>query len=177
MNAKKIVRNLLLTVVCVGLGLVGYQQLSTITVADTINADTAASESPQLKDGLNVYYFHGNQRCKTCVRMETFTQSTVMNQFFKQVRDGEIHLNLVNVDLPENQHYIDDYQLVFRTVVIANTHNGVDTDWRRLDRAWELANNEQAFSQYLTEEINAMVNQTKADQAVATPSTKVPSHG
>lgn len=134
MNAKKIVRYLLLTVVCVGLGLVGYQQFGTINDANTNNADIVASESPKLQNGLNVYYFHGNQRCTTCLLMEKFTQATVMNQFFKQVRDGEMQLNLVNVDLPENQHYIDDYQLVFRTVVIANTHNGVDTDWRRLDR-------------------------------------------
>jgi len=177
MNAKKIVRYLLLTVVCVGLGLVGYQQFGTITAVNTNNADIATSVSPQLKDGLNIYYFYGNQRCTTCVRMEKFTQSTVMNQFLKQVRDGEMQLNLVNVDLPENQHYIDDYQLVFRTVVIANTHNGVDTDWRRLDRVWELANNELAFSQYLTEEINAMVNQTKTSQAFVAPSAKVPTHG
>ncbi|MBO2687325.1 nitrophenyl compound nitroreductase subunit ArsF family protein [Shewanella algae] len=177
MNAKKIVRYLLLIVVCVGLGLVGYQQFGTISTVNTDNVNIATSVSPQLKNGLNVYYFHGNQRCTTCIRMEKFTQTTMITQFFKQVRNGEMQLNLVNVDLPENQHYIDDYQLVFRTVVIANTRNGVDTDWRRLDRVWELANNEQAFSQYLTEEINAMVNQTKANQAIVVPSAKVPTHG
>jgi len=63
MNAKKIVRYLLLTVVCIGLGLVGYQQFDTITTANTDNADIAASVSPQLKNGLNVYYFHGNTVC------------------------------------------------------------------------------------------------------------------
>lgn len=44
-----------------------------------------------------------------------------MENFFKEVRDGEMQLNLVNVDLSENQHYIEDYELIFRSVVISTS--------------------------------------------------------
>lgn len=71
-----------------------------------------------------------------------------------------MQLNLVNVDLSENQHYIEDYELIFRSVVISTSKEGVETEWRRLDKIWELANNEVAFQQYLTEEIEAILGQT-----------------
>ncbi|AVV83215.1 nitrophenyl compound nitroreductase subunit ArsF family protein [Shewanella putrefaciens] len=160
MNAKKIVRTLLLSIVCLGFALVGYQQFGASVFNASENIDVTTTVSPKLKDGLNVYYFYGNQRCTTCVRMEKFTQKTLMENFLKEVRDGEMQLNLVNVDLAENQHYIEDYELIFRSVVISTSKDGVETEWRRLDKIWELANNEVAFQQYLTEEIEAILGQT-----------------
>lgn len=151
---------MLLSIVCLGFALMGYQQFSAGTANTFESLDASSIVEPALKNGINVYYFHGNQRCTTCVRMENFTRYTVMNNFFKEVRDGEIQLHLVNVDLNENQHYINDYQLIFRTVVISTSKDGIETEWRRLDRIWELANNEVAFQQYLTEEIEAILGQT-----------------
>lgn len=153
MNAKTIVRFLLLSVVCLAVALVGYQ----LFTASAVNGNDSVSVRPQLKDGINVYYFHGNQRCTTCVRMEGFTKDTLNQYFSQQVNDGQVQLNIINVDLNENQHFIDDYQLIFRTVVIANAKEGVETDWRRLDKIWELANDEAAYQGYLAEEIGSMM--------------------
>lgn len=154
MNIKKIVSLLLLGIIGLGIALVGYQEFVT-SPEQTLPPQAAVT--PQLKNGVEIYYFHGNQRCTTCIRMEKSTQAAVMNHFFKDVCDGNMRLSLVNVDLAENEHYIDDYQLVFRTVVIVNFQDGVQTDWRRLDKIWELANNEAAFEQYVTDEIGAML--------------------
>tara|TARA_R110002050_G_scaffold48192_3_gene111964 strand:- start:14289 stop:14777 length:489 start_codon:yes stop_codon:yes gene_type:complete len=158
MNAKTIVKYLLLSIVCLGFVLVGYQQFG--TSANNMSTDFAAvtTVAPVLKNGVNVYYFHGNQRCTTCIRMEKFTRETVMNSFFKEVSNGEVQLNIVNVDLTDNQHYVDDYQLAFRTVVVSTTKDGVETQWRRLDKLWELANDEMAYQEYVAEEIEAMLS-------------------
>ncbi|MGL4710988.1 MAG: nitrophenyl compound nitroreductase subunit ArsF family protein [Shewanella sp.] len=154
---KKVISYLLLGVVCLGFALVGYQQWSVPAGQTTAATDNPVAAASVLKNGLNVYYFHGNQRCTTCVKMEAFTQKALMENFSKEVRDSEMQLDVVNLDLNENQHYIEDYQLAFRTVVISTSKDGVETEWRRLDRIWELAKNELAFKQYVTEEIAAML--------------------
>ncbi|WP_137227112.1 nitrophenyl compound nitroreductase subunit ArsF family protein [Shewanella sp. MEBiC00475] len=160
MNAKIIVRYFLLGVVCLGFAIVGYQQFGVSSGNALTKLSDVDKTIPKLNNGINVYYFHGNQRCTTCLRMEKFTKDTLTEHFQQQVANGELQLNLVNVDLNQNQHYIDDYELIFRTVVVTHSNNGVETEWDRLDRTWELANDETAYQAYLAQAIQAMLVKT-----------------
>jgi len=100
-----------------------------------------------------VYYFHGNSRCRTCLTIEKYTRQAVNNGFSDELEKGEMELRTVNVDLKENRHFIQDYQLFSRSVVLSRRQDGKETAWKRLDRVWELVGDESDFTNYIQDEI------------------------
>ncbi|MGX9726405.1 MAG: nitrophenyl compound nitroreductase subunit ArsF family protein [Candidatus Electronema sp. VV] len=103
-----------------------------------------------------VYYFHGNLRCKTCKKIEALTKKTLEESFAAQLKDGSVELQVVNVDETENEHFVEDYELAVRSVVISQLKQGKEAKWRRLDKVWQLVHDEPAFSDYLRTEIAAL---------------------
>jgi len=119
-------------------------------------APAAARKTEQSKTW--VYYFHGNMRCATCKKIEALTKKTVEESFAGQLQDGSMELQVVNVDLPENEHFVKDYELAVRSVVVSKMEGGKETTWRRLDKVWQLVHDEAAFAQYLRDEISLLIN-------------------
>lgn len=105
-----------------------------------------------------VYYFHGNIRCKTCNKIEALTKKTLEEGFAAQLKNGSMELQVVNVDKAENEHFVEDYQLAMRSVVLSQLKQGKETKWRRLDKVWQLVHDEAAFAQYLRDEISLLLN-------------------
>ena len=57
------------------------------------------------------YYFHTTARCTTCLAIESYSREVVEQKFGADIAKGRLEYRLVNVQLPENQHFIKDYQL------------------------------------------------------------------
>lgn len=104
-----------------------------------------------------VYYFHGNQRCKTCNKIEALTKKILDESFAAQLKDGSMEVRVVNVDQTENEHFVTDYELAVRSVVVSKVDGGKETNWRRLDKVWQLVHDEAAFAAYLREEIGLLL--------------------
>lgn len=112
------------------------------TLAFTIfMAGSARAEAPKT----TIYYFHGNTRCATCNKMEKYTVSAVEEKFAQNLADGLLEIKVVNVDLPENKHFVQDYKLYTKAVILAKG-NG---QWKNLDRIWTLVKDEKNFRQYI----------------------------
>ena len=58
----------------------------------------------------------------------------------------------MNVDEPQNEHFVQDYQLSSSSVVVARFTNGEQTDWKNLQLVWELVPDHDAFMVYVQEE-------------------------
>jgi hypothetical protein len=125
-----------------------------IAAGGSIAISAAAQKTEQSKT--RVYYFHGNQRCKTCKKIEALTKKTVEESFAGQLQDGSMELQVVNVDLPEKEHFVKEYELAVRSVVVSKMEGGKETNWRRLDKVWQLVHDEPAFANYLRKEIAAL---------------------
>ena len=104
-----------------------------------------------------VYYFHGKMRCRTCRTIEALTRQAVEEGFAGKIKDGSMELKTINVDISENSHFVTDYQLITRSVVVSNQRNGKENNWKRLDRVWELVKNDSAFINYIKAEINSVM--------------------
>ena len=59
----------------------------------------------------------------------------------------------VNVDEPANQHFIRDFQLYTRSVVIVDAKD--PKRFKVLDRVWQLVRDKPAFQKYVEQEIRA----------------------
>ena len=100
-----------------------------------------------------VYYFHGYARCIRCKMFEAYTQEAIPELFAEQLKDGQLQLKIINVEEPANNHFINDYKLVTKSIVISRLKNGKEAEWKNLVRIWELVGNKEVFKRYIQDEI------------------------
>jgi len=100
-----------------------------------------------------VFYFHGNFRCYTCKRIEQLTVKAVTEAFSDEINKGLVELQVLNVENPQYRHFINDYQLYTRSVVVSDFRQGKQKRWKNLQKVWELVHNEEAFGKYIKQEV------------------------
>ena len=101
------------------------------------------------------YYFHITARCLTCRTIEAYAREAVERGFAGELKTGAIEWRPVNVQLPENRHFIQDYRLYTRSVVLVKVKDGREMEWRNLDKVWDLVWNKDAFVKYVQANVRA----------------------
>lgn len=104
-----------------------------------------------------VYYFHGNMRCKSCKTIENYTKEAVKTKYQDEIKKGLVEIRTVNVEKSGNSHFIKDYQLVSRSVVVSKFEMGEEKEWKRLDKVWSLLKNESKFFEYIQTNIESLL--------------------
>jgi hypothetical protein len=107
------------------------------------------------------YYFHGNVRCATCRRIEAFTRESIDSVFATDLKKGTLEFRAVNIDSAVNKHYIGDYQLYTRSVILSDLHKGTQARWKNLDKVWMLSGNKGEFTKYIQSEVTAYLDTTQ----------------
>jgi hypothetical protein len=103
------------------------------------------------------YYFHGTQRCPTCMKLEAYSYEALEGGFDQQLQDSTIVWKVVNYDEEEFKHYIDDYKLYTKAVVLSRVVDGEETEWKNLDKIWQLVGDKDEFVAYVKTETKAFV--------------------
>ena len=109
MKAKKLIAAALLVFVA---GSLGY-----MVVRENKSAPQAAPQTVVLSDApqaepnqqIVVYYFHGDVRCPTCHKLESYAKEALDTYFAKDIADGKIKWMPTNVDTAGNEHFVKDY--------------------------------------------------------------------
>ncbi len=96
------------------------------------------------------YYFHGNARCPTCHKLEQYSKEAIGPD-----------LKVVNVDEKENGHYIKDYQLYTKSLVLSLVKGSKEIKWKNLDKIWEYSGNRQKFIDYVKKEMSALLKEAQ----------------
>jgi hypothetical protein len=99
-----------------------------------------------------VYYFHGNARCATCKTIEAYADEAVHAAFAAELEDGTLQWRVVNIDETANRHFIEDFQLVTRSVVLAEYRDGEVVRYENLDQVWRLVRDKGRFVSYVQDE-------------------------
>ena len=87
------------------------------------------------------------------MKIESFSREAVETGFGKELTDGKVVWRLVNTDEPSNRHYIEDYQLYAKSVIVADVRGGEEVRWKNLTRVWQLTNDKRAFIKYIRDEV------------------------
>ena len=98
---------------------------------------------------LIAYYFHRTQRCRKCLTIEAYSEEALKDAFPEALARGELEWQAVNVEEPANEHFVEDYQLTFGALVLVDTQEGEQKEWRNLERVWELVGDELKFKAYV----------------------------
>ena len=110
---------------------------------------------PAKKELRNIvaYYFNGNFRCGKCKKIEQYSQEAITKYFGKELKNGSLRFTVLNTDLPENKHFIQDYQLVTRSLVIVEFKDGKQVRWNNLGGVWQCVSSKETFLSYVQTEI------------------------
>jgi len=114
---------------------------------ETEGVDNAASPEPAR--AVVVYYFHGDKRCATCIKLESYAQEAIETHFAEELGNERLRWNAVNVDEAGNEHFVKDFQLVTKSVVLVEMQDGEPGRWQNLDRVWELVGDKASYTEYI----------------------------
>ncbi|MDP2755714.1 MAG: nitrophenyl compound nitroreductase subunit ArsF family protein [Nitrospirota bacterium] len=109
---------------------------------------------------LIAYYFHGTFRCTTCRTIEQYSHDAIQMYFAKELGNGRLEFRPVNIEEPENKHFIQDYQLVTRSLVLSLMSDGKETKWNNLADVWKLVRDKDKFFQYVKDEVEKFLKET-----------------
>ncbi len=104
------------------------------------------------------YYFHTNTRCSTCIKIEQYSHEAIEQGFPYELKAGTLELRVVNYEQPENRHFIQDYKLVSKSLVLVNMVNGKQTKWTNLKLVWQLTGHKDAFLNYVRKEVRGYLS-------------------
>jgi hypothetical protein len=104
-----------------------------------------------------VYYFYNNYRCESCKKIEAYTSETVSVKFADEVKKKTLTWKTMNVDLPDNKHFVKDFKIFTKQVVLVDMQKGEVKRWKNLDKIWTLLNNKEKFQAYIESELKAFM--------------------
>ena len=129
--------------------------VTVLTVASGVSAPGASAEEPVVStvaDGVVAFYFHGNVRCATCKKIEAYADDAIHQGFAEALQNGALTWRVANVEETENRHFVEDFQLVTRSVVLAEYQDGKLVRWKNLDKVWQLVRSKDSFVEYVQDE-------------------------
>ncbi len=89
----------------------------------------------------------------TCLKIESLTRTVVQNNFQAELENGSLEWQSVNVDTNENKHFIKEFNLYTRSVVLVEMIDSKQSNWKNLDQVWQLVHKEDNFKPYIRNEI------------------------
>ena len=109
------------------------------------------------------YYFHSTARCATCRKIENLTEKCLKNNFGEAMSSGKLVFKSVNIDHKENEHFISDYGLYTKSVVLSLVEDGREIKSNNLEKIWKYVQNEQKFTAYVQKETRSFLDRIKRD--------------
>jgi hypothetical protein len=155
MKIKTIASAILLLFVAVSAGYLIYKNAQgepAPAPAQTVLREQAA---PAQGRTLVVYFFHGRARCVSCKIIEALGQKALQAGFPEEMKSGRIVWRDIDLDKPENRHFIQEYRILSISLVLSDMENGEQKKWKNLEEVWTRLNDEKAFVEYVQKEIRA----------------------
>ncbi len=112
-----------------------------------------ASPSPGKR--VVAYYLHGRVRCASCIKIGSLSGKAIRERFPEELRTGLLVFREVNVEEPDNRHFIDDYRLTSQSLVIVEYRDGRQVRWKNLEKVWTLLGSEKEFLPYVQEGVSS----------------------
>ena len=154
------------TVLIVGCGNGREQKTVQTNIEGESHADKMSAEENTgvVETRVIVYYFYTNYRCQSCYAIEEYTKESIERNFEDEVTSGELVFKPVNVDLKENQHFLGDYQLYTKSVVLSLVKDGEEIKFKNLKKIWELLRNKDEFYRYIEEETRKFLDEINQEE-------------
>ena len=156
MNAKSILRWALLLIV---VGSIGAYALQRSREADPATAVSSPSESIASATVV-VTYFTTDVRCDSCRTIEALSRRAIEEGFPNELDSGAVIFRVVNTDLAENRHFIDEYKITNKTVIVSHQLDGNESEYVNRQKVWELLDDPSAFLRYVQQPVRSFLGES-----------------
>lgn len=153
MIAKQVIRSVLLIVVLGSLAIWANREFQKHQAKDDTGPEVVemfpAVDGPQVV----MTYFLIGTRCESCRKIEALARATAEEDFPDELAAHKLIFRVVDTTEPANEHFLEDYKLTSKTVVISRRVDGRESDWKDMDQVWDLLDNGPAFHAYLGKQV------------------------
>ena len=131
--------------------LIAFFQLAINGIAKESTTDISAQ--------VVAYYFHGSFRCVTCHNLEQYAKEAVEANFKNELDKGMLIFKPVNVEEKENKHFVNDYQLYTKSLVLSLVKDEKEIKHKNLSKIWEYVRNKEKYISYVKSEIDVFLKE------------------
>lgn len=155
---RRVVSSLVAVIVLAGAGAVLLVNARTpASPPAATSTATPAAVDPIPRDGVVAFYFHTTYRCTSCRKIEAYSKVAMETGFDAELASGRLQFRLVNIEDEGNDHFVEDYGLYTKSLILSERSAGREVRWKNLSRVWELLNDEPAFVDYVQKETRAFL--------------------
>ncbi|MEI8348951.1 MAG: nitrophenyl compound nitroreductase subunit ArsF family protein [Candidatus Omnitrophota bacterium] len=137
-----------------------YKKVVLILYIFWFSAVSFAADKPS-GSTVYAYYFHGTMRCPTCHKLEQYSREAIENSFKAEIASGKLQFKTVNVDEKANEHFVGDYQLYTKSLILSLVQDGKEKKWKNLDKIWEYVGNKQKFIDYVKSGVTDLLKEAE----------------
>jgi hypothetical protein len=124
------------------------------SLAETARRDTTVEAPTVVTPSVRphrviAYYFHTTARCASCRAIEANSREALESAFANEIKDGRLLWKVVNVEVKGNEHFVKDYGLYTKSVVLVNEVRGKPAEWKNLEKVWQLLQDKPKFIRYV----------------------------
>lgn len=149
-------KKVFIAVIFVVVGVAGFYLLSG-------NAELPPSVSAEAVDSggsrVVAYYFYTTFRCPSCHKIEQHTEGAIKEYFAKEIESGDLVYEVINIEDKNNEHFVQDYQLYTKSVVLSLVKDGKEARFKNLERVWQLLGSKDGFYDYIKEETRSFLDE------------------
>ncbi len=106
------------------------------------------------------YYLHGNARCATCRKLEAYSEEAITKGFPDELASGQLAWRVVNTDEPENRHFVTDFELVTKSLVLVEYRDGKVVRFENLKLIWQLVKDQDGFLTYVRDATREFIGES-----------------
>ncbi|HER00668.1 MAG TPA: hypothetical protein ENO22_15135 [candidate division Zixibacteria bacterium] len=118
------------------------------------------AEAESISDSkIIAYYFHSTRRCVTCRKLEEYSREAIEEGFEDELEKGVLEIKAVNTDEKQNEHFIEDYKLYTKALILSKIENGEEVEWVNLDKIWKLVSDEEKYKSYVISEVKEFLGE------------------
>ncbi|MCH4156825.1 MAG: nitrophenyl compound nitroreductase subunit ArsF family protein [Muribaculaceae bacterium] len=107
---------------------------------------------------VEVMYFHGKQRCPTCIAIGKYSQEVLNSFFAAQVKKGQVKFREIDISTPEGEKIADSYHVTWSSLYVTQLKNGKEIHNDMTSFGFQYArSNTQAFKNGLRNKITQLL--------------------
>lgn len=91
------------------------------------NRDHTANAKYPEKDRVEVIYFHGKQRCATCMAIEKNTKELMESMFADELKEGSVVFKSVDISTPDGEAIADKYEVTWSSLFVNKWKEGKES--------------------------------------------------
>ena len=86
-------------------------------------AMTALAQT-RVRDHVEVMYFHGKQRCATCMAIEKYAREVVEKDFANEKKKGKVVFKIVDISTDEGEKMAKKYRVTWSSLFVNSWKGG-----------------------------------------------------